>query len=87
MYVDTCILFGTWHGSQIFQRLSDAVHYIMCQRDFRVIHYIDDYIGFSVPSVAHASFVSLFDLMNDQGLTVSDKKMIPPSTQVVCLAF
>ena len=57
----------------------------MHQRGFRVIDYIDNYVGFGVPSVAHASFVSLFDLMKDLNLTISDKKLIPPSTQVVCL--
>ena len=43
-YVDTCLPFGTWHGSQIFQRLSDAVRYMKCQKGFRVIDYIDDYV-------------------------------------------
>ena len=84
-YVDTCVPFGTRHGSQIFQRLSDAVRYIMRQRGFRVIDYIDDYVGFGVPSVARASFASLFELMQQLGLTVSDKKLVPPSTKVVCL--
>ena len=50
-YVDTCVPFGTRHGSQIFQRLSDAVRHIMRQKGFRVIDYIDDYVGFGVPSV------------------------------------
>ena len=80
-----CIPFGMCHGSQIFQRLSDAVHYIMRQRGFRVIDYIDDYVGFIIPHFVRASFVSLFDLMKDLGLTISDKKLVPPSTQVVCL--
>ena len=84
-YVDTCVPFGTRHRSQTFQRLSDAVRYIMRQRGFHVIDYIDDYVGFGVPSVARASFASLFDLMKQLGLTVSDKKLVPPSTQVVCL--
>ena len=81
-YVNMCVPFGTRHGSQICQHPSDAVRYIMRQRGFRII---DDYVGFGVPSVAHASFVSLFDLMKQLGLTVSDKKLVPPSTQVVCL--
>ena len=84
-YVDTCVPFGTRHGSKIFQHLSDAVHHIMRHRGFRVIDYIDDYVGFGVPSVAHASFASLSELMRDLGLTVSEKKLVPPSTQVVCL--
>ena len=84
-YVDTCLPFGTRHGSQIFQRLSDAVHHIMRQKGFCVIDYIDDYVGVSVPDIAHASFASLFKLMNDLGLTISDSKLVPPSTQAVCL--
>ena len=84
-YVDTCLPFGTRHGSQIFQHLSDAVHHVMCQRGFCIIDYIDDYVGVSIPDVASASFASLFSLMNELGLTISDSKLVPPSTQVVCL--
>ena len=51
----------------------------MRQRGFCIIDYIDDYVGFGVPSIAHASFTSLF------GPTVSEKKLVAPSTQVVCL--
>ena len=84
-YVNTCLPFGTRHGSQIFQRLSDAVRHIMRQRGFCVIDYIDDYVGMGVPGVARASFVSLFSLMKELGLTISDSKLVPPSTKVVCL--
>ena len=44
-YVDTRILFGSRHGSQFMQRASDAVRYIMHQRDTNVINYIDDFFG------------------------------------------
>ena len=84
-YVDTCVPFGTRHGSQIFQCLSDAVRYIMRQKGYPIIDYIDDYIGVGVPSVASASFSALTHLMQDLGLTISQKKLVPPSTQVTCL--
>ena len=58
-YVDTCLPFGTCHGSQIFQCLRDAMHYIMHQRGFCVIDYIDDCVGMGVLDVAHESFASL----------------------------
>ena len=51
VYVYTCLPFGTRHGSQIFQRLSDAVRHIMHQRGFCVIDYIDDYIGVGVLTI------------------------------------
>ena len=52
------------HGSQIFQCLSDALHYIMRQKGFHIIDYIDN-VGVGVPHLMRASFASLFDLMHD----------------------
>ena len=85
VYVDTCVPFGTRHGSQIFQHLSDAVRYMMRQKGFLMVDYIDDYVGMGVPSVAWASYSALTDLMGELGLTISDKKLVAPSTQVTCL--
>ena len=39
-YIDTRIPFGSRHGSQFFQRTSDAVRHVMRQRDVHVINYI-----------------------------------------------
>ena len=50
----------------------------MRQKGFCIIDYIDDYVGMGVPDVAHASFNVLFQLMGDLGLTISDKKLVPP---------
>ena len=57
----------------------------MRQRGFCIIDDIDDYVGVGIPDVARASFASLCKLMNDLGLTISDSKLVPPCTQVVCL--
>ena len=84
-YMATCLPFGTRHDSQIFQCLRDTVNYIMHQRGFCVLGYIDDYIRMGIPDVVHPSFASLFKLMNDLGLTISDSKLVPPGTKVVCL--
>ena len=84
-YVDTCVPFGTCHRSQIFQRLSDAVRYIMRQKGYAMIDYIDDYVGIGAPSVAWKSYDALTHLMHELGLTISDKKLVPPATQVTCL--
>ena len=54
-------------------------------RGLLVINYIDAYVGMGIPDIAHASFVSLFKLMNDLCLTISDSKLVAPSTKVVCL--
>ena len=86
-YVDTCVPFGTQHESQIFERLSDSVRYIMRQKGFPMIDYIDDYMGVDVPSVAWASYEALLELMDQLGLTVSKKKLVPPSMCVTCLGI
>ena len=84
-YFDTCLPFGTRHGSQIFQRLSDAVRFIMRQNGHCVIYYIDDYVGLGIPDAAFRSYQFLIDLTNRLVLTISEKKLVEPGTRVVCL--
>ena len=86
-YVDICVPFMTRHGSQIFQRLSDAVRFMMHLRGFTIIDYIDDYVGVGIPSVVHESYVTLLKLMSKLGLSVSEKKMVIPSTQAMFLGI
>ena len=87
VYVDTCLPFGSRHGSQFFQRVSDAVRYVMRQRSHDVINYTDDFLGFGTPSVARCSFDALLDVMHSLGLTISQKKLVHPSTSAVCLGM
>ena len=61
------------------------VHYVMCQKGFCIIDYIDDYVSLGVPDIVSASYDWLFQLMKDLGLAISDKKLVAPSTKVVCL--
>ena len=84
-YVDTCLPFSKRHGSQFFQRTSDAIHYIMKRHIYDVINYIDDFLGFGMPSVACALFDTLRDVMHQLGLTINDKKLVYPATQAVYL--
>ena len=46
---------------------------------------MDDYIG--TPTEAEASFQTLVSLLHHIGLTISEKKLVPPSTQVTCLGI
>ena len=80
-----CMLFGTRHRSQIFQCLSNAVRFIMHLRGFTIIDYIHDYGGVSAPSITHESYVMLLNLMSKLGLSISEKKLVVPSPQAVCL--
>ena len=46
MYVDMYVPFGTRHGSKIFQRLSDAVRYMMRQKGY--VMFLPTYNGISL---------------------------------------
>ena len=84
-YLDTCLPFGTTHGSQIFQRVSDAVRYVMRRQGYRIINYIDDYVGVATPDVARDAYAYLYQLLQKLGFSISAKKLTPPSTQATCL--
>ena len=80
VYINTCILFGSRHGSQIFQRISDAMRFMMHCVSHIVINYIDNYIRFGILSDAKRSY----DLLERLGLTITQKKLVPPSTSAIC---
>ena len=84
-YLDTCLPFGFRHGSGIFQRLSDAIRFIMKSQGYDVINYIDDVIGFGTISTAKPSFEALKSLLHKLGLDISFKKLVTPTTKVTCL--
>ena len=84
-YFDSCLPLGFKHGSKICQRTSDGIRYIMAQKNHDIINYIDDVIGFGLLSTVHDSFKTLCKLLQRLGLTISTKKLVPPSTLVTCL--
>ena len=73
------------HVTQICQRLSDEGHFMMHLRGFTIIDYIGDYVG--VPSVMHDLYVMLLYLIAKLGLSISEKKLVIPSMQAVCLVI
>ena len=85
IYVDTCVAFGSRHGSQIFQRCSDTICFNMRKNGHKLVAYIDNYIGFGARFNAKGSFHFLYDLLIRLGLTISKKKLVRPGTKVTCL--
>ena len=41
---------------EVSRDLSDAVRFIVCQKGYAMIDYIDDYVGVGIPSVAWKSY-------------------------------
>ena len=85
LFIDSCLPFGFRHGSALFQRLNDAVCFIMAQKGFSVTNYIDDIIGHSVVSQSSNSFQYLRALLLELGFDISEKKVVTPATKVTCL--
>ena len=79
--------FGFKHWSSIFQRLSDGVHFIMNQEGHQVWNYIDDFLCVSLSSKISKIYTRLQELLLELGLTISSKKLVPPSTEVTCLGI
>ena len=65
--------------------LSNSIRYVMCQKGFIIIDYIDDYVRMGIPNIMLDSYHALIDLMVRLGITISQNKLVPPATQVMCL--
>ena len=86
-YLDTCLPFGSRHGTQIFQHVSDTVRYVVRTRGYKIINYVDGFCGVGTPCHAHDAYDCLYSVLNALGLSISAKKLVPPGTQVVCLGI
>ena len=84
-YIDIGLPFGFIHRSAIFQRLSDAIRYMMSKKGFQVTNYIDDIIVQANPSQADKSSEALYSLLGELGLYVTVKKLIHLTTRASCL--
>ena len=87
-FLDRSIAFGFCHGSLIFQRYTDAIHYIMAQHGFPLLfNYINDLIFTGLSSQMDASLQFLKSLLAELGLDISMKKLVPPYTSVTSLGI
>ena len=84
-FLDTCVPFRSRHGTQIFQRVSDAVRYVVRCHGYKIINYVDDFLGVGTPRQARDAFACLYSVLNALGLSISDRKLVRPGTQAICL--
>ena len=81
--------FGFRHGSVFFQRCTDAIRFIM-KNNFHfpyLYNYIDDLIYIGLPQDIHTSYSTLMALLQELGLEISQSKLVPPTTNAVCLGI
>ena len=86
-FLDLSVAFGWVHGSATFQRLSDAIVYIMRRKGYDLVAYIDDYIGIAPAEVAHSQFDFLSSILTRLGLPMNPDKRVPPCKALTCLGI
>ena len=80
---DTCLPFGYRNGSATFLCLSDAICYIITQRNYDVINHIDDIIGDGLPSVTSKAYIELQELMCHFGFDLMYSQRTPVLTRML----
>ena len=86
-YQEISLCFGYKQGSQIFQRLSDSVRYIMAQEGYYILSYIDDHMIFGLEEICKKAFDRLTSLLHELGFTISEHKNVTPTTKAICLGI
>ena len=89
LFIDCMLPFGFRHGSVFFQRCTDAIRFIM-KNNFHfpyLYNYIDDLIYIGLPQDIHTSYSTLMALLQELGLEISQSKLVPPTTNAVCLGI
>ena len=77
-YLDLSLPFGYRLGSIFFQKLSDSIRYIMNKNGLPGLHkYLDDLIYCGLPSEVQKPYQFLTSLLQDLGLAISQKKLVP----------
>ena len=80
-YIDQSVPFRYRHDS-------DSIRFIMRKHDFHdLFKYVDDIIQCGTPSKIHLAFQFLVDLLGQLGLTLNSKKLVSPTTSMVCLGI
>ena len=87
-YIAQSVQFGYRHGSIFFEKVTDSIRFIMRIHGFQdLFNYVDDMMLCGTPSKIHPAFQFLVHLLDQLGLTLNSKKLVSPTTSMVCLGI
>ena len=87
-YIDQSVPFGYRHGSIFFEKVTDSIRYIMRKHGFPdLFNYVDDIIYCGTPSEITPAFKFLTHLIHQLGLDINPKKLVAPTTSMICLGI
>ena len=85
-FIDQSVPFGYRHGSIFFEKVTDRIRYIMRKHGFyNLFNYVDDLIYCDLPSKIYEAYHFLLQLLPKLGLEINKKKLVPPTTSMICL--
>lgn len=87
-YIDLCPPFGCRSSSGACHRVSQAVVYLMAQKGFTVLAFLDDFAGCEQSKdKADAAYTCFLQLTASLGLSLAHAKCAPPSTAMQWLGY
>ena len=92
-YIEDTIFFyctlpmGMTSSCFIAQRVSSIIQFIMQQRDYSIVNYIDDLGGADSPDRAMRAFNELGALLKEIGILELEAKAMPPATRMLFLGI
>ena len=87
-FIDQSVPFGYRHGSIFFEKVTDSIRYIMRKHGFNnLFNYVDDLIYCDLPSKIYQAYQFLLQLLPMLGLDINTKKLVPPTTSMICLGI
>ena len=78
---------GMTSSCYIAQRISSIITFIMQQRGYSCVNYIDDLGGVDTPNKAMRAFNDLGTLLDEVGILESKSKASEPATSMVFLGI
>ena len=87
IYIDSTLPMGMTSSCYIAQRVSSIIPFIMQQRGYSAVNYIDDLGGVDSASKAELAFEELGNILAEIGILESVQKATPPSTKMVFLGI
>jgi len=79
LYFDCALPMGLRSSAYICQRVTTAVSYIMGERGFSILNYLDDFAGAERPETAGKAYMTLEGILDQLGLRESPGKACSPS--------
>ena len=87
IYIDSTLPMGMISSCYIVQKVFSMIPYIMKQRGYSSVNYIDDLGGVDTPDNALPAFEELGKILSEIGILESVNKASPPSTKMTFLGI